>query len=335
MLQFFRRLTALFSAGALLLTLSACGNKKDDAAAQLAMTVNGHAVDAGTYAAVYLYGEKNLESMMYQYGVTDLWESEIGASYKAKLGEIAYKQTAALYLVPEQFEAAGLTLKEESAEDREDINPELSELGFTDELTDQFFRYFEMLDQLEDYYFGENGVMSPGEEEIEQYFQEHYLRAKHILISNQDESGQAVTDETALAVLEQKVQEIYQRAIAGEDFDSLIEEFGEDPGMQSNPDGYQFTDGVMVPEFENATKALGMNEISAPVKTDFGWHIILRLPLRAEDRPTVYGEIVTALTGMDMNSLLDQWVGEAEIKTEPVVDEITFETVENYKYNIK
>ena len=96
MLQFFRRLTALFSAGALLRTLSACGNKKDDAAAQLAMTVNGHAVDAGTYAAVYLYGEKNLESMMYQYGVTDLWESEIGASYKAKLGEIAYKQTAAL-----------------------------------------------------------------------------------------------------------------------------------------------------------------------------------------------------------------------------------------------
>ena len=69
-------------------------------------------------------------------------------------------------------------------------------------------------------------------------------RAKHILISA-DES----LSEDELAEKEKLANEVYEKAAAGEDFDSLIKEYGEDPGMESNPDGYTFGDGEMVEEF--------------------------------------------------------------------------------------
>ena len=53
-------------------------------------------------------------------------------------------------------------------------------------------------------------------------------------------------DEDKLAEAEKKANEILERAKNGEDFDALIKEYNEDPGMESNQDGYFFTDGEMV-----------------------------------------------------------------------------------------
>lgn len=332
MRQWIRRLAAAFS---LLLLLTACSSGQEASkASQLAMTVAGHEVEVGTYAANYLYSKAGIENMMYQYGITDLWDSEIGSSYKEHLGEIARSQTASLYLVPDQFAAAGLTLTDEDRQSAGEPNPNLKEMGFTDSLIDQFTEYYTMLDKLDAYYFGENGVMVPEESEIENYFQQNYMRAKHVLISAMDENNQPITDEGTLAELEATAQEVYRRAAGGEDFDALIAEYGQDPGTSSSPDGYQFTDGEMVTEFQEAVKALEMNGISEPVKSDYGWHIIQRLPLLEEGRASVFGNIVTALTGMSMDSLLDQWVNEAEITEEAVLSEITFDNVDNYKYSV-
>lgn len=336
-----RRLTAVLLAGVLLFALAGC-NKESDAeslSGQVVLTVNGNEVAAGEYAANYLYSKSTLETVLYQYGVTDLWNSDGADAYKGQVSDFARSQTASLYLVPEQFEAAGLSLTGEEEASTEAVNPlmasRLTEWGFTDELTKRLARYFLMVEKLNEHYFGEGGVMSPDEAEVEAYFQQNYYRAKHILISSRDEDNQPVTDEAELAALEQKAQELYQRAVAGEDFDALIGEYGEDPGMSSNPDGYQFTDGEMVTEFQDATAALAENEISAPVQTDFGWHIIQRLPLREEDRAEVHGDIVEALTGMNIDRLLEQWVGEAEIEETPLFSEITFENVESYKYDVQ
>ena len=74
-----------------------------------------------------------------------------------------------------------------------------------------------------------------------------------------------------------KANEILTRALAGEDFDMLIETYGEDPGMASNPNGYTFTSGVMVSEFEEATIGLEIGEISGLVQSQFGFHIIKRV----------------------------------------------------------
>ena len=73
------------------------------------------------------------------------------------------------------------------------------------------------------------------------------------------------------------VQSLLERLLAGEDFDTLMAEYGEDPGMVDHPDGYTFTRGLMVSEFEQATLELEIGEISGIVESWHGYHIILRI----------------------------------------------------------
>ncbi|GAB4420727.1 MAG: peptidylprolyl isomerase [Anaerolineales bacterium] len=85
--------------------------------------------------------------------------------------------------------------------------------------------------------------------------------ARHILVSD---------EETARLILE--------RLEAGEDFGELAREFSEDPGSApAGGDLYWFQPDQMVPEFAEACLALDIGEISDPVQTQYGFHIIQKL----------------------------------------------------------
>ena len=68
----------------------------------------------------------------------------------------------------------------------------------------------------------------------------------------------------------------------GADFDELIKQYGQDPGTEVYPDGYVFTKGEMVEEFETAAFELAENGISDVVETTYGYHVLLRLPITDE-----------------------------------------------------
>jgi len=70
---------------------------------------------------------------------------------------------------------------------------------------------------------------------------------------------------------------ILERLNGGEDFNELMLQYGEDPGMGTFPDGYTFVAQQMVPEFSEGTIALEIGEISGLVQSSFGYHIILRV----------------------------------------------------------
>lgn len=106
------------------------------------------------------------------------------------------------------------------------------------------------------------------DEEIKEYFNNSYYKAKHILIMTGDDE----------AASKEKAEGILARVNAGEDFDTLMNEFTEDPGSKSNPDGYTFTDGEMVTEFEDTVKGLAIGGVGM-CKSSFGYHIIKRLEL--------------------------------------------------------
>ena len=80
-----------------------------------------------------------------------------------------------------------------------------------------------------------------------------------------------------------KAQEVLDKAKAGEDFDALIEEYNTDPGMETYTTGYYFGEGQMVEPFEEAAYSLENGQISELVESDFGYHIIKRLPLDDAD----------------------------------------------------
>ena len=107
---------------------------------------------------------------------------------------------------------------------------------------------------------------------FEQYMQEPVeeilLGAKHILITFNNRSA----DEAEILATQ-----LLTRARAGEDFSALISEYGEDPGMVTNPQGYTFVTGTMIEEFYEGTKALEIGEISELIPTTFGIHIIKRV----------------------------------------------------------
>lgn len=92
----------------------------------------------------------------------------------------------------------------------------------------------------------------------------------HILI----QAAKSASD-TDISAARNKAEELLKRARAGDDFEKLAQEFSDDTG--SKTDGGEtglFPRGVMAPEFEEVAFELAVGEISEPVKTDFGFHLI-------------------------------------------------------------
>ena len=104
-------------------------------------------------------------------------------------------------------------------------------------------------------------------------------RAAHILIEVNDK----VTDAQAKA----KIEEIQARLAKGEKFEALAKEFSQDPGSASNGGDLGFAGpGVYDPDFETALYALNKDQVSAPVRSTFGWHLIKLLGVEAPQVPT-------------------------------------------------
>lgn len=112
-----------------------------------------------------------------------------------------------------------------------------------------------------------------------------YVRAKHILIQFPGANEGREPNESERIQTLNKALEVLVKVNAMKDiseFDALIKEYNEDPGMEMNPDGYYFTKGEMVEPFEKATYALEEGKTSSVVETNYGYHIILRLPVDDE-----------------------------------------------------
>ena len=75
--------------------------------------------------------------------------------------------------------------------------------------------------------------------------------------------------------------------ITDDNFDELMAEYSEDPGSETSPEGYTFkhNDGTMMQEFDDGGWALEVGQVSEPVKTSYGYHIIKRVELVKEALP--------------------------------------------------
>lgn len=121
-------------------------------------------------------------------------------------------------------------------------------------------------------YFAKNkkAVRALYDERLAQYNKPERVRARHILLRH---SSEASAEE--LAVLKRKIEAIRERIVKGEDFAKVATEESEDPGTkQQGGDLGFFTHEQMVPEFAKAAFALAVGEVSQPVETNFGYHLI-------------------------------------------------------------
>ena len=102
------------------------------------------------------------------------------------------------------------------------------------------------------------------ESELLKAVDKEYAKVKHILVED-----------------EATAKSIISKLGKGASFDSLVKEHSTDPGQ--GEDGYTFTKGEMVKEFEDAAFSLNKNSYTkTPVKSAYGYHIIYRYPLSSE-----------------------------------------------------
>jgi parvulin-like peptidyl-prolyl isomerase len=96
------------------------------------------------------------------------------------------------------------------------------------------------------------------------------VRASHILIAvPQDAKPEVVVEK------EKAAQAIADRVKKGEAFDKLAKELSEDPSAKQNSGDLDFfTKEAMVPEFSTAAFAMKKGDISNPVRSQFGYHVI-------------------------------------------------------------
>ncbi len=251
------------------------------------------------------------DSMQMYYGVSDDWDdvaegedttyaqlvvdsaAAIGRQFLAIEG---YAEDHGVTLTPENEETLRQMLQEDMVNacgegaTEEDFDAHLKEIFMTRELYDRIQRtnllYQENFNQV----YGQDGALYDEAAAVRFLEENGYMAAHHILLLNSDETtGEALPPEKLeenRMLMEQWAEEL--RAIEDPEarlarFAELKAEFCQDGGKATYPDGYTFTPGTMVPEFEDATLALEPYGVSDPVESSYGIHLIMRLPLTAQN----------------------------------------------------
>lgn len=153
-----------------------------------------------------------------------------------------------------------------AANSREFMSPEQVVIEYLELKKEAFFDQIEVSDEeLQPLY--EQEIANLGEQR----------RAAHILLESDGRSDEE---------LRTQLESLRQRIMAGEDFAALAREFSQDPGSANAGGDLGFAgQGVYEPAFEEALFALQVGELSAPVKTDFGWHLIRLQDVQAAEVP--------------------------------------------------
>ncbi len=187
------------------------------------------------------------------------------------------------------LESAGMTLEEYTEQLRENMRANLISTNVTNEIFKD---------------------VTVSDDEIKTYYDEHLDSFKtatvsHILIKDEDTA-----------------KEVRERAANGEDFATLAKEYSEDTGTSENGGSlgtvaYDTTQYVQ--EFTDAFKALSEGEISEPVQSTYGYHIIKVTDIKQETFDEAKDSIKTTLETEKKNEIyatsIEEWKKEYKVKT--------------------
>ena len=307
--------------------------------AEVVMIVDGKDVTWGEYFSWLYMSAMQTEQYfvaMANYGVPLKWSDAVGedgstyADAAIAGGENTLRQLMTIlgYAESQGVEASQETLDAVQAQRESDKLATVGEEG-TEEDFAQFLRslyrsedayqratmanYINLQNYTETY--GENGEKVSDEQALSYLEENGYLYANHILLTTMDlQTGEAL-DEAAVTEKEAQAQALAEELQAIQDpeqlmkrFQELKEEYDEDTGKTAYPDGYVFLPGEMVAEFEEGVKALADYGVSQPVKSSYGYHVILRLPLTA-DTVVSYDSTGAAVTGRSLFASFDYAAG--------------------------
>ena len=159
------------------------------------------------------------------------------------------------------------------------------------------------------------------DEDAKDYYNQHpadfeqpeLAHARHILLTTVDLSTRPPTplSSNTVALKRKQIEDLRKRILAGEDFAALATKYSEDGSKENGGELPQFPRGQMVPEFESAAFALGTNQVSDIVTSQFGFHIIKLLdktPAKKIDYATAAPDIKDGLARLKIGRLAPDYV---------------------------
>lgn len=156
------------------------------------------------------------------------------------------------------------------------------------------------------------------------FVQPAQVNAQHILITAKDNENEDAA--------KQQAEKLYRELLkAPNRFEEYAEQYSNDPSAKNNKGnlGY-FTADRMVPEFSTVAFALKKNQISKPVKTQFGWHIIKVVDSKPEKK-LAFDEVKDQLIGKKqaeyLNSARNEKMQGILLDSEITVNEATLNDV--------
>lgn len=292
-------------------------------------TVDGTEVTADEYLFWLLQSVASAKQSGYL-ADDDAWEEELNGVPTAEYLKEDARNTSVLYTtVSNHAAAAGLTVTEEEQAEAD------AELETLTQRVDSYYGMTlqEYLDQqcISEAAFRKLNQVPYLARSLQTQMEEAgYYKAKHILLAfPENEDGSAVTDEQKAAVKAEADQLLAQIRTAADplvEFDKVMNERSEDGRDENNqlyaPDGYLAYAGQMVPQFESAAKALAVGEISEPVETAYGYHIILRQDFTDEERQQLRDSMAAIYPDYAMSKLNEQWVEEAKVEVKPAYEKL-------------
>ncbi|MGA9777005.1 MAG: peptidylprolyl isomerase [Limisphaerales bacterium] len=131
-----------------------------------------------------------------------------------------------------------------------------------------------------------------------EFEQPEMVSIAQIFLSTHDPLTGAELSDTDKATKKKEIEDILKRALAGENFSNLVEQFSEDPGSKDKGGVYTIARGQTQPEFEAAAFSLNTNQISDVVATASGYHLIKlleKMPAKTLDYATVADDLKRVL----------------------------------------
>jgi len=269
-----------------------------------AATINGQQVPLAEYKYIFESSKSMVSQEISTDGNVD-WETATyeGKNAKEAVHDEAMEQLVQLYVGAQKAEEAGIKPDNQSNQYVNNVRNQLvqsaggedkykaylKEIGTTDEAVKSVYEKSYLMNMLFNKYTQENPEYQPNDETLKAYFFDHYVKAKHILFSTVDDNRQPL-DEATAAQKEQSAKDTLAELQSGADFDTLMNERCEDPGLASNPNGYIFGKNMMDPPFEAAAYALEPDAVSDIVKGAYGYHILKRIELTDADYETFKAE---------------------------------------------
>lgn len=282
-----KKIALLMSLIFILILLASCSSKKD-----IVATVNGQNITTTEYKWAFDQVKKQIESSP-QYS-NDIWNQD----YQGKKFIDVVKENVLDNLVLQTLLLQEAKKQNITVTDKEITDEYNNEKQTNKDITKDKVKDYLVINKLLDKYTKDVKVTV---DEEQKYYNDNksqfeVVKASHILVSD-----------------EKTANEIYDKLMKGADFATLAKQYSIDPGSKDKGGELgEFPRGVMVPEFDKAVFALKKGEISKPVKTQYGYHIIKSEGITEKSFDEVKGSIEQYLLNNKKNEVLQAKYSELE-----------------------